>query len=89
MSSFEARGQHLRSEAKAHVLAFLASTPRAQPSREGVKQAEIFKACGFDWGNYPKASSSNQQYRVVALLRELETEGRVEQIVESGPRRLR
>ena len=89
MSSFEAKGQQLRSQAKAHVLAFLSSTSRGQASGEGLKQAEIFKACGFDWGNYPKATSSNQQYWIVALLRELEAEGRVEQIVESGPWRLR
>ncbi|MFM2716994.1 hypothetical protein AB8T41_16310 [Klebsiella pneumoniae] len=45
--------------------------------------------CGFDWGAKPKATSSNQQYWVVALLRELEEDGLVEQIKESGPWRLR
>jgi len=34
--------------------------------------------CGFDWGEYEKATSSNQQYWVVALVRELENEGEIE-----------
>ena len=28
---------------------------------EGLKQAEIFRACGLDWGEYPNATYSNQQ----------------------------
>jgi hypothetical protein len=43
----------------------------------------------LDWGDYPNATSSNQQYWVVALVRELEAEGKVERISESGPWRLR
>lgn len=53
-----------------------------------MRQAEIFRACGFDWGECEKATSSNQQHWVVALLRELEAEGPVEQVFQSGPWRL-
>lgn len=89
MPDFKSRGSQLRADAKALVLEFMAATSGCQPGREGVKQAEIFKACGFDWGAYPKATSSNQQYWGVALLRELEAEGKVEQVGASGPWRLR
>ena len=54
-----------------------------------MRLSPIFNACGFDWGSYPKATSSNQQYWVVALMRELEAEGCVEQVAPSGPWRLR
>ena len=53
-----------------------------------MTQASIFRECGFDWGNYPVATSSNQQYWVVAILRELEKEGKVEQVYKHGPWRL-
>lgn len=56
---------------------------------KGVKQAEVFRLSGLDWGEKRKATSSNQQYWVVALLRELEDEGLVEQVEEKGPWRLR
>jgi hypothetical protein len=89
MPDFEALGAVLRSDAKALVLEFMSATSQCRPGREGVKQAEIFRRCGFDWGGYEKATSSHQQYWVVALLRELEAEGRVEQVSASGPWRLR
>jgi hypothetical protein len=60
-----------------------------QPGRGGLRLAEIFGECGFEWGDYPKATSSNQQYRVVALVRKLEGEGKVEQVAPSGPWRLK
>ena len=45
---------------------------------KGIKQAEIFRECGLDWGSLENATSSNQQYWIVALLRELEKENMVE-----------
>ena len=88
MSDFEERGERLRMEAKQLVLDFMKSTPDCRPDREGLRLSPIFSACGFNWGDYPKATSSNQQYWVVALMRELEKEGRVEQVAPSGPWRL-
>jgi hypothetical protein len=89
MSLFEDRGTQIRSEAKALVLEFMKSSPACQPGRDGVRLSPIFNACGFDWGPYPKATSSNQQYWIVALMRELEAEGKVEQVAPSGPWRLK
>lgn len=85
MSTFVDRGAQIRREAKSLVIEFLNSHPDAGPKGIGVKQAEIFRACGFDWGAYPKATSSNQQYWIVALLRELQASGEVIQVSESGP----
>lgn len=65
------------------------TTNECQPEKAGMKQAHIFKNCGFDWGKYPHATSSNQQYWIVAILSELKEEGKVEQVRESGPWRLK
>ena len=89
MKQFEVRGNRIRVEAKALVLEFMQASDLCQPGREGMRLSPIFKACGFDWGEYPKATSSNQQYWVVALVRELEAEGKVERVSPSGPWRLR
>ena len=85
MRDFEQDGALLRSQAKSLVLDLMSATRRCRPGGEGLKQAEIFRACGLDWGAYEKATSSNQQYWVVALLRELQAEGKVEQVKLSGP----
>ncbi len=89
MTQFQSRGYELRGVVKALVLEFMQSTEECQPGEQGLKLAQIFKRCGFDWGDYPKATSSNQQYWVSAIVRELEAEGRVERVSESGPWRLR
>ena len=89
MTEYEARGNEIRVLAKSLVLHFMQSRGDCQPDKEGMKLAQIFRACGFDWGAQKKATSSNQQYWVVALIRELETEGKVERVSESGPWRLR
>ena len=89
MNEFLARGQAIRLQAKALVLEYMLSSSDCQPGKEGVRLSPIFRACGFDWGEYPKATSSNQQYWVVALVRELEAEGKVERVSPSGPWRLR
>ena len=89
MTEFEKRGKELRRIAKSIVLDFMLVTPKCGPGKEGMKQAEIFRACNFDWGYYENATSSNQQYWCVALLRELEAERIVERVIESGPWRLR
>ena len=88
MSSFELRGNEIRNQAKALVVDFMASHPDCQPKQQGIKQAQIFKSCGFNWGDYPKTTSSNQQYWVGAILQELKAEGKIERVTESGPWRL-
>ena len=88
MSTFEERGAELRAGAKTILLDFMAGTPECQPGAVGLRLATLFRSCGFDWGSYPKATSSNQQYWIVALMKELEREGLVEQVSPSGPWRL-
>lgn len=89
MKDFQAAGMKLRDAAKILVLDYMGATRQCRPGGEGIRQSEIFRSCGLDWGNYEKATSSNQQYWVVALLRELETEGKIERVSPSGPWRLR
>ena len=89
MKAFEERGNRLRAEAKGIVYEFMRASALCQPGHDGMRLAPIFRACGFDWGDYEKATSSNQQYWVVALMRELEAEGKVERVSASGPWRLR
>lgn len=88
MNAFRVRGFEIRKGAMSLVLEFLRSHPDAKPNGKGLRQAEIFRACGFDWGTFPKATSSHQQYWIVALLKELEAAGEVVQVSESGPWRL-
>lgn len=87
--NFEIRGEKLREEAKSIVLDYMKNRPECGPNGEGIKQAVIFREVGFDWGTYDKATSSNQQYWVVALLNSLKEEKLIEQVNPSGPWRLR
>jgi hypothetical protein len=89
MDDFESRGNQVRISAKQLIFEFLRSNDICQPGRSGMRLAEIFRRCGLDWGDYPNATSSNQQYWVVAIVRELEAEGKVERVTRSGPWRLR
>ena len=89
MTEFEEKGNRLRAEAKQLVYEFMKASDACQRGREGMRLSPMFRACGFDWGEYEKATSSNQQYWVAALMRELEAEGKVERISESGPWRLK
>jgi hypothetical protein len=82
------QGCALRELAKRIVTGFMATQPDCRKAGRGMKQSEIFRACGFDWGQQHRSTSSNQQYWLVALLRSLEQEGAVEQVGESGPWRL-
>ena len=88
MSQFENRGKEIRELCKVLVLEFMKSNADCQPSKKGMRQAEIFRSCGFNWGDYPKVTSTRQQYWIVAILSELKAEGKVERISEPGPWRL-
>lgn len=83
------QGFELRSKAKELAISALQQHPDGNKHGKGVKQAEVFRLCGLDWGDYPKALSTQQQYWVVALLRELEADGLVEQVEDKGPWRLK
>ena len=89
MHEFKKKGNEIRNQAKQLVYNFMCSNSECSNSAPGMKQAKIFKECGFDWGKYEKATSSQQQFWIVALLRELEAEDQVEQVCSSGPWRLK
>ncbi|WP_437889821.1 hypothetical protein [Phytobacter sp. V91] len=83
------QGLELRSKAKELAISALQKHPDGNKNGKGVKQAEVFRHCGLDWGDYPKALSTQQQYWVVALLRELEADGIIEQVEDKVPWRLK
>jgi hypothetical protein len=87
--NFQIKGKELREQAKHIVYAFMKSQPDCRPNGPGQKQAIIFREVGLDWGPYDKATSSNQQYWIVALLNNMVEEGLVEQVGDRGPWRLR
>jgi hypothetical protein len=89
MKTFLFKGEALRATAKALVIEYMTQNSGCQPDGSGVKQTDIFRDCGFDWGAQDKSTSSNQQYWLIALLRVLESEGVIEQVEESGPWRLK
>lgn len=89
MKKYILKGESVRAKAKSLVIDFMSSHPECQSNSKGLKQSEIFRSCGLDWGNKLNATSSNQQYWLVALLRELETEGYIERTSESGPWRIK
>lgn len=72
------KGINLRMQIKELVYDFMKNTEECSNLSDGLKQAEFFRSCGLDWGGYSNATSSNQQYWIVALLRELEVEGKVQ-----------
>lgn len=83
MTKHFSEGKKLRLQVKNLVYDFMSNSSECSASSEGMKQAEIFRACGLDWGDYPNATSSNQNYWIVALLRELEMEGKVTRDINS------
>jgi hypothetical protein len=87
--NFKTKGEELREQAKQVVYAYMKSQPECRPNGSGQKQAVIFRDVGFDWGSYDKATSSNQQYWIVALLNNMAEENLVEQVGDRGPWRLR
>jgi len=51
MTKFETRGNEIRDLCKTLVLEFMQATKECQPGKTGMKQSQIFKNGGFDWGN--------------------------------------
>jgi len=81
-------GMELRSKIKDLVLDFLKHQAECKPNASGLRQTVVFRECGLDWGNKERATSSNQQYWVIAILRELEEEGLITQDTQSNKWRL-
>ncbi len=55
MNELQKQGLELRTKAKELALAALAKHPDGCINGKGVKQAEVFRLCGLDWGDYPKS----------------------------------
>ena len=87
-NKFLLRGKQIREKAMVLVLDFMRSSPACRPNGNGIKQTELFKCCGFDWGDQDKAKSTQQQFWIVALLHVLESEGKVQQLSISRTWRL-
>lgn len=87
--NYVSKGTELRLAIKELVFDYMKNSPDCAVYADGLKQAEIFRQCGLDWGEYPNATSSNQQYWIVALLRELESEGKVQLDVDSKKWRIK
>ena len=76
--NYHKQGEELRNQMKALVLEFMKSRKECSVNSDGLHQAEIFRECGLDWGDQKCAKSDNQQYYVNALIRVLESEGKVQ-----------
>ena len=87
--NYVSKGTELRLAIKELVFDYMKNSPDCAVYADGLKQAEIFRQCGLDWGEYPNATSSNQQYWIVALLRALESEGKVQRDVDSKKWRIK
>ena len=75
---YKQEGNKLRLEFKNLIYNFMKNSSDCQNFSEGLRQSEIFRSCGMDWGERQNATSSNQQYWIVALLRELEEENKIQ-----------
>lgn len=78
MKNYFSEGTNFRLQIKSLVYDYMQNTPECSHDQVGIKQATIFKECGLDWGEHTNATSSNQQYWLVAILRELESEGHIQ-----------
>ena len=75
---YKQEGNKLRLEFKNLIYNFMKNSSDCQNFSEGLRQSEIFRSCGMDWGEKQNATSSNQQYWIVALLRELKEENKIQ-----------
>ena len=88
-SRFEKVGDEIRRQTRELILDFMKQSEECQPGAEGIKQAELFRVCGLDWGEQPTATSTQQNFWLVGLLRTLESEGIVERDVSTKKWRLK
>jgi len=85
---FRKSGDTLRDSAKSLVLGFMTHNDDCHPNSNGMKQTDIFRECGLDWGDKENASSDYQQIWIVGLLRQLAEDGHVVRVYKRGPWRL-
>ena len=76
--NYKTKGAELRNEFKDLVYTYMQSKEECLPLSMGMKQADIFRECGMDWSEKANCTSSNQQYCIVAILRTLEEEEKIQ-----------
>ena len=76
--NYKIEGQNLRQAFKDLVYSYMKSNELCQSYNVGLSQAEIFRNCGMDWGEKENCTSSHQQYYIVAILRTLEEENKIQ-----------
>lgn len=89
MRNYLSEGTSLRLQIKELVLDFMKRTDECSPDAEGLKQADIFRSCGLDWDDQPNATSSQQHFWVVGLLRVLEKDNLVQRDITTKKWRLK
>ncbi len=87
--NFRKKGEELRNSFKNLVYEYMVSKDECRSFNDGMKQADIFRECGMDWGEKENCTSSNQQYWIVAILRELEEEGKIQRDISTKKWRLK
>ena len=78
MINYYQKGVDLRIQIKELVFLYMTSNPNCAKNEVGLRTTDIFRDCGLDWGDYENVPSTRQQHYVVALLRELESEGKIQ-----------
>lgn len=81
-------GAEIRSEAMHLIYCFMMSHSECQANNDGITQSKIARECGLLWVDKDISPSTQQQYWIIAALRELESKGLIVQARESGPWRL-
>ena len=82
-------GKKIREMAKKNVIEFLSSMPECDHNGEGLRQADISRMCGLEWGTYENTTASQQQFWIAGLLRELEKENLVQRDIDTRKWRLK
>lgn len=78
MNNYANKGLDIRYQIKDLIFSYILNNPNCFSNSEGLSLTCIFIECGLDWGDYTNATSGQQKYYVVAALRELEKEGKIQ-----------
>lgn len=88
MNDYKEEGIKIRELSKQLVLQYMRSEYECCSTGGGIRQREIGRNCGLEWGDKEKSTASNQNYWTVALLQELKEENLVQQDIDSKKWRL-
>ena len=51
MEDYLVRGESIRLAARQLVLDYMHASANCQPGQFGIRQADLFRNCGLDWGD--------------------------------------